>query len=916
MMVPEYDIMVITETKLDEHATHASLSIAGYQLYRQDRTRHGGGVAVYIANGLRPTARIDVQQYATDNGLEAVIVSISLLAKKNKVTILGLYRPPSSKATWFDSLNDLILKLVKTEPMIILGDLNCDLLKPAIYPAKTLLASLALAGTTVPKILATRVTEQSATSIDIIAIDESIQCLDYYVSDNAASDHAPVVASIKGTLMDKILPVPKRSFKKVDFNDLHQQIASIGMKDSPNSVDEMLEHWHSQVIQILDDVAPVKLYPWRRNRLPWLSQDIRDLMIKRDLITKLIASRTLDVEDATAAAGEVQELRRRIKSRSRRRMRDAGKEALDGRDHRGAWKFIRAATFTTPKGNDMLFDLQAMNDHFAKIVLAANTEPIVDSAGCDPDDAFNFQAVNSHCVANVLRSIKSSTATGPDGLPGFLVKKLALAMAPAISDILNASFKFNSFPSQWKQANICPVWKGKGSKTDPANYRPISILPVLARVCEKIAARQLYDFSNRKELIPSEQFGFRRRSSCEVALISALDTWIGSVDSGEMVGALLIDLSKAFDTVPHQMLIRELANSACSMDAQQWFSSYLSQRLQRVVQKSNTTEWRPVTRGVPQGSCLSPLLFNIFVRELPAANQLITKQFADDITDSMASTDPKEITEKLTEGFNETKKFCDAHQLVINAEKTQLVIFKAPSKPNPENFELILDGCIIKPVTTVQLLGVTLDSHLTFASHIDNVVKKAHGLLGALARAAPLLPRQLRTQAYTALIRSRLEYCSAILAPVAKTHLKKLDVIQRSAARIIYDLPRDAHAAPLLDELQLQSLECRRNKHIVGIVKTILEGECHPALMGMFEAGTDGRIQPKYTPRTALGGKRFACTGASVFNADLEDQLKGLGVGTVGATDGMGGGGNGGVRGADAAGAAEGGVSAAEYEHC
>ena len=298
--------MVITETKLDDHATHASLSIAGYQLFRQDRTRHGGGVAIYIANGLRPVALIDEQQYASSNGLEAVLVSISLLGKKDKVTILGLYRPPNSKTAWFESFNDLILRLINLGPMIILGDLNCDLMKPNMYPAKSLLASLALAGTKVPKTLATRTSMQSSTSIDVIAIDRNLQCIDNFVSDNAASDHMPVVAVIKGSLMDKILPVPKRSFRKVDFNQLHHRIVSIDMQDSLNSVDEILDHWHSQVIQILDDVAPVKLYPWRRNRLPWLSQDVRDLMTKRDLLSKQIASNALCLEDAAAAVGEVQ----------------------------------------------------------------------------------------------------------------------------------------------------------------------------------------------------------------------------------------------------------------------------------------------------------------------------------------------------------------------------------------------------------------------------------------------------------------------------------------------------------------------------------------------------------------------------------------------------------------------------------
>ncbi len=177
-----------------------------------------------------------------------------------------------------------------------------------------------------------------------------------------------------------------------------------------------------------------------------------------------------------------------------------------------------------------------------------------------------------------------------------------------------------------------------------------------------------------------------------------------------------------------------------------------------------------------------------------------------------------------------------------------------------------------KPLSTVKLLGVTLDSHLTLASHVDTAIRKAHGLLGALARAAPCLPRSLLKQAYVALIRTHLEYCSAILTPVAKTHLKKLDVIQRSAACIIFGLPRDAHAAPLLEALQLQSLESRRQDHVVKIVSFILDGEYHPAFNKFFTAGLDGRIESTYAPRTAFGRKRFTCTGANAYNASISSE--------------------------------------------
>jgi len=166
--------------------------------------------------------------------------------------------------------------------------------------------------------------------------------------------------------------------------------------------------------------------------------------------------------------------------------------------------------------------------------------------------------------------------------------------------------------------------------------------------------------------------------------------------------------------------------------------------------------------------------------------------------------------------FEAVKKFCDSHDLKINSEKTQMILFKNPGKTIPEDFHLTLDNVIVKPEKTVKLLGVTLDQHLTFGHHIDSVVNKCQGLLGILAKATPYLPKDLLKLLYTTLIRSHMEYCSSIFSSSAKTHLKKLDVIQRKAARIIYEVPRDVHADILLLFLKLDELGDRREAHLVS----------------------------------------------------------------------------------------------------
>ena len=254
-----------------------------------------------------------------------------------------------------------------------------------------------------------------------------------------------------------------------------------------------------------------------------------------------------------------------------------------------------------------------------------------------------------------------------------------------------------------------------------------------------MAAQQLSNYCNIHSVIPSEQYGFRASSSCELALLKAMDGWCEAVNRVDWVGALLIDLSKAFDAVPHQLLVRELAAAGCGMDACTWFSSYLTGREQRVQQGADRGAWKAVSRGVPQGSCLSALLFNIYIRKLSSCCVSDTVQFADDITNSAKDKDLTVVAQKLETSFEQVHDFCTEHPLTINITKTQLLVIKSAGRKIPENFQLTLKNTDIKPLCSVKLLGVTIDQHLTMQEHINKVVKKGNGLLSAMSRATPYL---------------------------------------------------------------------------------------------------------------------------------------------------------------------------------
>ena len=254
---------------------------------------------------------------------------------------------------------------------------------------------------------------------------------------------------------------------------------------------------------------------------------------------------------------------------------------------------------------------------------------------------------------------------------------------------------------------------------------------------------------------------------------------------------------------------------------------------------------------------------------MPDANSSSTFQFADDVTHSESAPTVDELIGKLTDSFVITKEFCEERNLTINTDKTQFIIFKAPSKKLDDNVEITLCDTKLTPLKSVKLLGITLDRHLTFGEHIDNTVKKCQGLLAVLRRAAPMLPKELTKLAYTALIRTHLEYGSSLFARAANTHLKKLEIIQKIAARIICQVPRQAHSAPLLEELKLQNLNERRNNHILEIVLSFMSNEKHPAFNTFFTANTDNTIHRAIAPRTTAGKKRIAHFGAELYNNTL-----------------------------------------------
>ena len=215
-----------------------------------------------------------------------------------------------------------------------------------------------------------------------------------------------------------------------------------------------------------------------------------------------------------------------------------------------------------------------------------------------------------------MKSLDVSKATGLDLIGPKILKIAPDILCPSISYLVNKSLTSGIFPQQWKEAKISPIFK-TGSKDDVNNYRPISILPTLSKIIEKWIQKHLMSFLNSHNVLHEKQSGFREGHSTEFALILMIDSWLKAINDGKFVGCLMVDFRKAFDLVDHSILLQKLKLYKCDENSLSWFKSYLSNRTQRVSMNNKCSASEPIRYGVPQGSILGPLMFLIFINDLP-----------------------------------------------------------------------------------------------------------------------------------------------------------------------------------------------------------------------------------------------------------------------------------------------------------
>lgn len=426
------------------------------------------------------------------------------------------------------------------------------------------------------------------------------------------------------------------------------------------------------------------------------------------------------------------------------------------------------------------------NQHFSTIGrnLAAKFDSSIDGdIGSSCSSSMFLTPVTVSEIFLHITSLKPSNVSGHDNITNNMLKASACVIAEFLTHLINQCFLIGVFPSSLKIARVIPILKS-GDMQNPNNYRPISILPSLSKIFEKAIHKRLDKFFEQNKLLFSKQFGFRKSKSTKDALSSVLEYITKNIDGKKSVAGIFLDLSKAFDTVNHDVLLLKLENYGVRGIVKDLVASYLSSRQQYVQVGCDKSKCQNIVLGVPQGSVLGPILFNIYIndmhRSLTHDSSHLTL-FADDA--ALFSESDHDPTHQMQIDCDNIKKWLDKNKLTLNTSKTFLIKFNKLSRYKTK---LTIVNKEIEEVSSSKYLGLVIDKNLNFKDHIKDICSKMAKFCGFLKFASPTLNLENRVKFYNYYVKPVIEYGLRYYGSTSATNLKPILLMQKRMIRIIY----------------------------------------------------------------------------------------------------------------------------------
>jgi len=616
---------------------------------------------------------------------------------------------------------------------------------------------------------------------------------------------------------------PETNSLFIDFNQLYNYLCTYNFKyNHLKSLDQQYQYLNFTLRNIINN-SKVSYRINKKNKSPWISNDILVLIRRKENLFKKVRKYPWDIVYKLAYRTHVSELKRLIKSAKSNYFQNKFENCSSTKQK---WNLVNklchvnkpstlpthltdsdmASQFNTQFNNCTIISTNEIRDRCLLFI-----SPSLNS--------FVFLTMHDYDVSEIINSFTNTDSVDSDGISMKLLKCFSINNSNFISNFINQSLDTHSFPVSLKKATITPIYK-TGNKNILSNYRPISILPSFSKIIEKALSTKMYNFLNHSNFFADNQYGFIKGKNTESALLEFNRFIYNSIDKNKKTAAIFLDISKAFDSVNHSLLILKLEHAGFRGNILNWFISYLSNRQQRVKIGNNLSDYVISNCGVPQGSILGPLLFLIFINDfckLKLFGKMIT--YADDSALLYSCVNNLELKSQIEADLIEIGKWFAVNDLSLNLNKTKYIYFNLKQPLFSLNIKFHLISCLnnlncncqsLEQVQSIKYLGLHIDANLKWKTHIGELCKRLRFILIKFHYLKNKVSQSFLKTLYYSWFFSLINYGIIIWGCDYKTNLLPLISIQNKCFKILSLNSSNAVDFRNLELLPIRHIVCYR----------------------------------------------------------------------------------------------------------
>lgn len=817
------DILIGTETWLNSDVKSCEIFPANYAIFRKDRPDGCGGVLIAVKN--LPS------QHLEDLDVKAELIWVKIKINKDSSLFLGAYYNPD---TSINSILELEISLSQlhnnytNQGMIWLGgdfnlrDINWN--NQTTNPGSNIKSQcnkfLDIC-TNFQLEQVVKIPTRGRNTLDLFLVTNPTLITEVDTLPGIGkSDHN--IVRVYGNLKPKFTRVPKRKiyqYSRGDLSSLKTDLINFGLELIPDILNHNVqENWKKfthKLSSLMETYIPTKQSTTRYN-LPWYNARLKRMRRKLQKLYNKQRSTNKDLDKTL-----FKKYRTTYNKEIRHAQTDYINTNMNNNLHQNTknfWKIVKSKqvdnngipplNHNNQTTNDSQEKAEILNSYFQSVYTQEDLKNIPNMTGNQIPDIPEIE-ITVEGVKKLLEDMEPNKASGPDQIPARILKECANEIAPILTAIFTQSLHTGELPSDWLISHISPIFK-KGNPSQPCNYRPIALTSICCKTLEHIITSHIMTHLDRHNILNDSQHGFRKRRGCDTQLIITTSDLAASLENKKQVDAVLLDFSKAFDRVPHTRLLKKLKHYGVTGRIHDWIKIFLTTRKQRVILDGKLSSTAEVTSSVPQGTVLGPLCFLIYINDMPncVSTGTKTRLFADDAFVYREINDDSDH-EAFQHDLDALSSWGSDWQMNFNTDKCYTMHFSNNKSHTITPYKLC--GNVLSTTNSHSYLGITFSSDLKWSTHINNVTNSCKRVLGVIRRNFRSCSPDVKSRLYLSLVQPKMEYGSAAWFPILKQDAHKLDMVQRSAARLcLNDYSRESSVSSMILNLKWTGLETRR----------------------------------------------------------------------------------------------------------